>query len=422
MITECAQNRFETTIKTGQKTNLDQIITPILGPDNIVTPERANLDQQENMIRRGRREERTKTKRGRKSITAENPKPTKHYKINGLRQLSRTPRLEHRKQVNFRKGGDKNWFLGPTQNTLRLRWFRPFFRKRKTRNPYSGRASPETVPFFFCWGKSYHKPFSEQTQFWAKKCVLRSLSDKKPYFFRGFWKGLEKSKTKQWRTTQVDSSEQHFCRVFFCQGSVSGKGPSSKTISRKTRFDNWSLQSSDETLRKPIFLENPNSRPHYRMHADPIIEPMNQKIRPHYRSLQHIYLSRMRFSKRKLHFLFFFYVGEKETKKKEKKENGKDQKNPIKIVFFKVVIQTCEKSKNGFLAKIAWHYLCQEGRRKTRIFVHTICFGQNFFWPKQCKAGNTIKIGVSAEIAKNKIWHLFLEKGVFWHGWKSGFY
>ena len=26
-------------------------------------------------------------------------------------------------------------------------------------------------------------------------------------------------------------------------------------------------------------------------------------------------------------------------------------------------------------SKIAWHYLCQEGR-KTRIFVHTICFGK----------------------------------------------
>ena len=45
--------------------------------------------------------------------------------------------------------------------------------------------------------------------------------------------------------------------------------------------------------------------------------------------------------------------------------------------------------------------MCQEGR-KTRIFVHTICFGQIFFGPKQCKAGNTIKIGVSAEIAKKK--------------------
>ena len=32
--------------------------------------------------------------------------------------------------------------------------------------------------------------------------------------------------------------------------------------------------------------------------------------------------------------------------------------------------------------------------------MHTICFGQIFFRPKQCKTGNTIKIGVSAEIAK----------------------
>ena len=34
--------------------------------------------------------------------------------------------------------------------------------------------------------------------------------------------------------------------------------------------------------------------------------------------------------------------------------------------------------KNGFLAKIAWHYLCQEGRKK-RIFVATVCFGQICF-------------------------------------------
>ena len=28
---------------------------------------------------------------------------------------------------------------------------------------------------------------------------------------------------------------------------------------------------------------------------------------------------------------------------------------------------------------------------------------------------------VSAEIAQNQKWHLFFEKGVFWHGWKVGF-
>ena len=37
------------------------------------------------------------------------------------------------------------------------------------------------------------------------------------------------------------------------------------------------------------------------------------------------------------------------------------------------------QKKGFFFAKTAWHYLCQEGRKKTRIFVHTICFGQIFF-------------------------------------------
>ena len=37
------------------------------------------------------------------------------------------------------------------------------------------------------------------------------------------------------------------------------------------------------------------------------------------------------------------------------------------------------KIKKWIFSKIVWHYLCQEGR-KTRIFVHTICFGQKIFW------------------------------------------
>ena len=89
---------------------MDQIITPILGPDKTVTPERANVDQQENMIRRGRREEKTETKRDRKSIIAENPKPTKHYQNSGFRQLSRTLWLEHRKQSILAKAATKFGF------------------------------------------------------------------------------------------------------------------------------------------------------------------------------------------------------------------------------------------------------------------------------------------------------------------------
>ena len=65
-------------------------------------------------------------------------------------------------------------------------------------------------------------------------------------------------------------------------------------------------------------------------------------------------MSKMRFSKRKLHFLFFlFYVGDLETEKR-KKRKWKRPNKPIKIgFFFKVVMQKCEKSKkNGFFAKI----------------------------------------------------------------------
>ena len=61
----------------------------------------------------------------------------------------------------------------------------------------------------------------------------------------------------------------------------------------------------------------------------------------------------MRFSKRKLHFLFFlFYVGKIETEKRKRKKMEKAKKPYKNRGFFKVVIQKCEKSKkNGFLAK-----------------------------------------------------------------------
>ena len=39
--------------------------------------------------------------------------------------------------------------------------------------------------------------------------------------------------------------------------------------------------------------------------------------------------------------------------------------------------------KHGFFAKIARQYLCLEG--KNAIFVHPICFGQNFLGAKTAK-------------------------------------
>ena len=39
--------------------------------------------------------------------------------------------------------------------------------------------------------------------------------------------------------------------------------------------------------------------------------------------------------------------------------------------------------KIDFWQKIAWHYLCQEGKQKTRIFVaHYLFWPKFFFWTK----------------------------------------
>ena len=60
------------------------------------------------------------------------------------------------------------------------------------------------------------------------------------------------------------------------------------------------------------------------------------------------------FEKKIAFFVFVFFMLEREkNRKRKKKENGKGPKNPIKIVFFKVVIQNCEKSKKWIFSKIA---------------------------------------------------------------------
>ena len=78
--------------------------------------------------------------------------------------------------------------------------------------------------------------------------------------------------------------------------------------------------------------------------------------------------------------------------------------------------------KNGFLAKIAGHHLCQEGRRNAYFRAHYLVWPKTFLGPKQSKPGKSITIAVSAEIAPNQWWYLFFEKRVFGMGGKSGFY
>ena len=88
----------------------------------------------------------------------------------------------------------------------------------------------------------------------------------------------------------------------------------------------------------------------------------------------------MRFSKRKLHF-FVFMLENRNRKKKKKNKKGKITKNPIKIGFFKVVIQKCENHKKWIFSQNCLT-LFVSGREKKRICVATICFGQIFFWTK----------------------------------------
>ena len=104
------------------------------------------------------------------------------------------------------------------------------------------------------------------------------------------------------------------------------------------------------------------------------------------------------FEKNIAFFVFSFSMLENGNRKKKKMEKAK---NPIKIAFLRCSSKNVKNQKNGFLAKLT-DTICVRKGKKTRIFVHTICFGQIFLGPKKCKAGNTIKIGVSAEIAKKK--------------------
>ena len=81
-----------------------------------------------------------------------------------------------------------------------------------------------------------------------------------------------------------------------------------------------------------------------------------------------------------------------------------------------MVIQKCEKSKKWIFSKNCLT-LFVSGREKNAFS----CTLSVLAGPKHCKAGNTIKIGVSAEIVQNQKWHLSFKKVFFDMGEKVGF-
>ena len=109
----------------------------------------------------------------------------------------------------------------------------------------------------------------------------------------------------------------------------------------------------------------------------------------------------MRFSKRKLHFLFLPFLCWRNRNRKRKKENGKGPKKPIKIGFSRWSCKNVKNQKTDILQKLPDTICVRKGEK--RAFSCTLSvLAKNFLGPKQFKPRKTIKIVVSAEIAQNQ--------------------
>ena len=278
--------------KNRPKTNLEQIITPILGPDKTVTPERANLDQQENMIRKGRKEERTKIKQGRKSITAENPKPTKHYKNSGLRQLSRTPRLEHRKQSIFEKAVTKIGFWGQDRIHYVYSGFVRFCPTTTNRKSMVGKGGPGKRPVVFLGrAKVIRTPFRRRPNFEPRTAFSEGSLSKNPILSRNSRKGSKiEDKTENDDTMRLVRTPL-FPRFFLWKKLRVRKGSEpQKRYLGKRGLITGPCKGATKHYENQYFWTMKTPGPIFERIAGPIIEPMNRKIRPHYRNLQHAYI------------------------------------------------------------------------------------------------------------------------------------
>ena len=128
----------------------------------------------------------------------------------------------------------------------------------------------------------------------------------------------------------------------------------------------------------------------------------------------------MRFSKRKLHFLFLSFLCWRNRNRK-KTNTMEKAKKPYKNRFLGPL--SCKHVKNGFFCKNCLTLFVSGREKKTRIFVHTICFGQNFFWTKTVQTRKNYKnSGFSGNCPKPKKNDTFSLKKVFFDmGEKVGF-
>ena len=110
-------------------------------------------------------------------------------------------------------------------------------------------------------------------------------------------------------------------------------------------------------------------------------------------------------------FCFVFFMLLQDKQKNTKK--WKQAKNPLKIVFFKVVIQKWERWKRLIFSKKCLTRFVSGREKKVHFRAHYL-FRPKIFWAQNSeKPGKTIKMVVSTENAQNLKRHLFWKKVFF---------
>ena len=163
---------------------------------------KANQQEQKKAREEGEEEKRGQRQKKAERASWQKPrKPRNTTKNKGLRQLSRTPWFDHGKEAILEKAVTKFGFWDRDKTHYVSSGFgRFFFFFAKTENTNLG---PKKV----CRVQGYQEASSEQTltQVWARKCDLRSLSDKQPYFYQGVsgWAWKIKQKTEKSDTSRL---------------------------------------------------------------------------------------------------------------------------------------------------------------------------------------------------------------------------
>ena len=130
-------------------------------------------------------------------------------------------------------------------------------------------------------------------------------------------------------------------------------------------------------------------------------------------------VSKMRFSKRKLYFFVFVML----LQEKQKKNKMEKAKQPYKnSVFLRWSSKNEKSGKIDFLLPKSSDTICVRKGEK-RAFSCTLSVLAKNVWPKTVKTSKKQKknSGFSGNCPKPKMTPFF-EKGLVWHGWKSGFY